>query len=86
MARYVHKFFDDLTVHLKNIRPVLNPGAKLHYIIGNSSFYGVFVHTEQIMADILKKSGYSNIAATSIRKRNSKKGLIEFCVSAQWSG
>lgn len=84
MANYVHKFFNDLSEHLINIQSILRPGAKLHYIIGNSSFYGIFVHTEQIMTEILKKAGYSHISATAIRKRNSKKGLIEFCVSAQW--
>ncbi len=86
MARYVHKFFEDLAEHIKNVRPILNPGSSLHYVIGNSSFYGVFVHTEKILADILQKTGYSNITTTPIRKRNSKKGLIEFCVSAKWNG
>lgn len=84
MAQYVHKFFDDLTQHLQNIQPLLKPEAKLHYIIGNSSFYNVFVHTERIMPEILSKLGYSDITAVPIRKRNSKKGLFEFCISATW--
>jgi DNA modification methylase len=39
MRLYVLKYFDDINIHIENIRPALAKGAKLYYIIGNSSFY-----------------------------------------------
>ncbi len=85
MSLYVHKFFDDIFEHLKNVRNILAPNAKLNYIIGNSSFYSVFVPTDLILSQIFKELNFNNIKAEPIRKRNSKKGLIEYCVSAEWN-
>jgi DNA modification methylase len=85
MAAYVHKFFDDFYSHLKNIRPILNPNASVHYVLGNSSFYGIFVHSDRLTAELLDSLGFVDISVASLRKRNSKKGLLEFCVSAKWN-
>ncbi len=84
MGLYVFKFFDDIQLHLDNLRMVLNNGAVLHYIIGNSSFYNTFVDSDMILKEIMENLNYSNILIKPIRKRNSKKGLIEFCISASW--
>jgi predicted nucleotidyltransferase len=84
MSRYVHKYFDDMQSHLQNICKLLKPNAKLNYIVGNSSFYGHFVNTEKILAESMLKIGYENITINTIRKRNTKKGLIEFNVKANW--
>jgi hypothetical protein len=86
MSNYVHKYFDDMHTHLANLRARLNPQAKLSYIVGNSSFYGHFVQAENILAQILAQLGYRQVSATAIRKRNSKKGLLEFNISAGWDG
>jgi len=83
MNRYVHKYFDDMFEHFKNLKPLLEPNAKLNYIVGNSSFYGNFVHTEKIFDEILSQLEYTDIQANIIRKRNSKKGLFEFNISAR---
>lgn len=57
---------------------------KLNYILGNSSFYGNFVDTENIIKDTLAHLGYSDINSCIIRKRNSNKGLFEYRISARW--
>lgn len=85
MSAYVHKYFDDMSSHLASLRSVLKPEARLHYIVGNSSFYGYFVDTDKILLDIFTQLGYKNAECTPIRKRNSKRGLLEFRVSAIWS-
>ena len=36
LAKYVEKYFEDLGRHFRALRPVLRPGARVHYIIGNS--------------------------------------------------
>ena len=84
MSRYVHKYFDDMLSHLKNMCKLLKPNAKLNYIVGNSSFYGHFVNTEKILAESMSKIGYKDIVINTIRKRNSKKGLFEFNIKANW--
>ena len=86
LARYVAKYCEDMSAHFQSLRSVLHTGARLHYIVGNSTFYGVLVSTEQVYAAMLKKYGFSNVEVRAIRKRNSKKELIEFDVSASWGG
>ena len=84
LANYVAKYIEDMSAHFSSVRDVLNKGARVHYIVGNSTFYGVLVSTEQFYADILGHFGFTDIDVKPVRKRNSKKELIEFDVSATW--
>lgn len=84
MSRYVHKFFDDLYIHLSSLRQRLNKEATINYIIGNSSFYGNMVDTESYMIEILQNLGYKDVKSSIIRKRNSNKCLFEYLISAKW--
>lgn len=84
MSSYVHKYFDDMFSHIENIKPILKQNAKLNYIVGNSSFYGHFVDTEKILSDIFNQLGYKNVGVDIIRRRNTKRGLLEFNVKAEW--
>jgi hypothetical protein len=84
MARYVHKYFYDMHLHFSSLRHLLEPGAKLDYIVGNSTFYGIHVDSDKIYEKSLEILGYTDISTTIVRKRNSKKELYEFCVSARW--
>lgn len=86
LSNYVAKYCEDMSSHFAGLRQVLNPGARVHYIVGNSTFYGVLVSTEQFYAEMLREYGFSEVDVRPIRKRNSKKELIEFDVSASWSG
>ncbi|MYG40474.1 MAG: hypothetical protein F4201_06645 [Nitrospira sp. SB0677_bin_15] len=84
LANYVLKYFDDMWSHFQSLIDVLNDGAKLHYIVGNSTFYSVLVPVERVYAEMLSQLGFSNVKCIPIRKRNSKKELIEFDVRARW--
>lgn len=84
LAKYVAKYFDDMWAHFCELPELLNSGAELHYIVGNSTFYGTLVSTERLYAEMLSELGFSRVACRPIRKRNSKKALIEFDVVAQW--
>ena len=86
MSQYVFKYFSDMHLHFSEMRKILNNGAKLDYIVGNSSFYGNLVRTESIMEESLKILGYYDVGNTVVRKRNTKKELFEYCVSAKWGG
>jgi len=84
LANYVAKYFDDMWTHFRGLTPVLAPGAELHYIVGNSTFYGALVSAEQHYAEMLTVLGFDDVECRAIRKRNSKKALIEFDVIARW--
>ena len=81
----VLKYFADIWAHLRSARETLNAGAQVHYIVGNSSFYGVLVPVERIYAELLAELGFERVTCKPIRKRNSNKQLFEFDVSAVWS-
>ena len=86
LANYVLKYFADIWAHLRSVPSTLNAGAEIHYIVGNSSFYGVLVPVEAIYAEMLAELGFERVSYRPIRKRNSNKQLFEFDVSAVWSG
>ncbi|WP_419856622.1 DNA methyltransferase [Candidatus Palauibacter irciniicola] len=86
LANYVARYFEDLWKHFNSLITVLSDGGELHYIVGNSTFYGVLLPVERIYAAMLEQLGFEDIKYQIIRKRNSKKELFEFDVSARWSG
>ncbi|NEQ64445.1 MAG: DNA methyltransferase [Symploca sp. SIO2D2] len=83
LSNYVAKYFEDIWTHLKAVRKVMNHGGKVHYIVGNSTFYGILLPTERLYADMLKALVFKDIKIQTVRKRNSKKELFEFDVSAR---
>jgi hypothetical protein len=83
LANYVHKYFVDIARHLQSVKPVLAPGAGLFYIVGNSKFYDTLVPAEKLYAALMAQLGFERINIRPIRKRNSKKELVEFCVQAR---
>lgn len=86
LSVYITKYFDDMWSHFKNLTGVLAAGAEVHYIVGNSTFYKILLPVERLYAVMLEDVGFQSIDCRAIRKRNSKKELIEFDVSAVWRG
>ncbi len=86
LANYVHKYFVDISQHLASARDALAPGASVFYVVGNSKFYDTLVPVETLYAEILERLGFVNVAITPLRKRNSKKELLEFAVSGRKPG
>ena len=86
LATYVLKYFHDMDKHIESIKAVLKDGAEVRYIVGNSIFYGINVPTPDLYAESLRANGFVDVAAKAIRKRNSKKGLFEYYVSARFGG
>ena len=82
LAKYVAKYFEDMWRHFKSVREYMKPSAEVHYIVGNSKFYDYLVPVEAVYADMLGKAGFKKVKTEVIRKRNSKKELYEFDVSA----
>lgn len=84
LASYVFKYFHDMYGHLDSLKKILNDGARLNYIVGNSTFYGVRVDTERIFMDCLKLLDYKKTNAEIIRKRNCNKALYEYLITARY--
>lgn len=84
LGTYVLKYFHDMHMHLRSLRDVLEPGAELHYIVGNSTFFGNMVDTAGLLEESFRILGYRDVGSDIIRKRNSKKELFEYNVSAKW--
>lgn len=83
LSRYVARYFEDAARHLRALRPHLAPGARVHYVVGNSKFYDVLVPTERVYAALMRSAGLSHVAVRKLRKRNSKKELYEFDVTGR---
>jgi hypothetical protein len=82
LATYVEKYFYDVFEHLTAMAGRLRRGGQVHYVVGNSSFYGVLVETERAYAEMLASLGFRRVETRVLRKRNSNKALFEFDVSA----
>lgn len=82
LGRYVHKYFEDIKGHILSLRNVLAPGARCHYIVGNSKFYDTMLPVEGIYAALFEDAGFLDVRIETIRKRTSKKELFEFVVHA----
>lgn len=86
LATYVLKYFYDMHLHLSSLPNVLEPGAELHYIVGNSTFFGQMVDTPAILGASMRMLGYDEVESRVIRKRNSNKALFEYDLTARWNG
>lgn len=82
LATYIHKYLHDIYSHLTSIRKLLQEeGLCMHYIVGNSVFYGVEVPIHELIGTMMDDLGFENIRINKIRSRNSKTELYEYDVS-----
>jgi hypothetical protein len=84
LANYVHRYFVDTVSHLTGLSRVLAPDARIFYVVGNSKFYDTLVPVEKIYGSVMAQCGFHNVQIHPLRKRNSKKELYEYVVSATW--
>jgi hypothetical protein len=82
LSRYVHKYFDDMMLHVGELFRVVKSGGDISYVVGNSRFYDVLLPVETIFARLFEAAGFVQSNIRVIRKRTSKKELFEFVVSA----
>lgn len=80
LGNYVEKYFCDMRAHLEAVAKRLKRGGRVHYIVGNSTFYDALVPTELVLGHLFEEIGFRNVECRLLRKRNSKKALFEFDV------
>ena len=83
MANYVLKYFDDMVLHMQSAYNNIKVGGTVHYIVGNSNFYGNVIPSDRIYKDILSKIGFHDEKVEIVRKRNCNKALYEYWISAE---
>ena len=83
LSRYIHKYFCDMKMHIRELKKVLRKGAKCYYIVGNSKSYDTLVAVEQYFAHLFEEEGFVDVEIDVLRKRSSKKELFEYVVSAK---
>lgn len=83
LARYVERYFEDMTRHTKNLARVVAPGGRVQYVVGNSKFYDVLLPAEDMFAALFEDAGFTGARVTVLRKRTSKRELYEYLVEAE---
>ena len=69
-ARVARSYFGGMYRHLASLRPVLRPGAKLAYVVGDqASYLRVMIRTGQILAEIAESLGYGVTGIDLFRTR-----------------
>lgn len=58
-ARVTRLYFGGMARHLASLRPLLRPGARLAYVVGDqASYLQVMIRTGEILADLARGLGY----------------------------
>ena len=88
--RVTRLYFGGMRRHLASLRPVLKPGAKLAYVLGDqASYLRVMIRTGQLLADIARSLGYTVTGIDLFRTRLSTvtgDHLREEVVLLEWTG
>jgi hypothetical protein len=83
LGRYVERYFVDMALHVRSLIAQLHPGATVHYVVGNSTFYGVMVPTQELLSRQFKRAGFRETRVHTLRSRTSKRELFEYLISAR---
>ncbi len=88
--RVTQLYFGGMARHLASLRPVLRPGARLAYVVGDqASYLRVMIRTGQILADLAQSLGYRVMGVDLFRTRHSTVAgdqLREEVVLLEWPG
>lgn len=89
-GRVVRLYFGGMARHLEELKPVLKPGAKLAYVVGDqASYFQIMIRTGNILAEVADRLGYRVVDIDLFRTRFStatKQNLREEVVLLEWEG
>jgi DNA modification methylase len=89
-GRVTKLYFGGMARHLAELRPVLRPGAKLAYVVGDqASYLQVMIRTGELLADIAARLGYTVERIDLFRTRfatATQMELREEVVVLSWPG
>ena len=88
--RVTRLYFGGMARHLASLRPVLRPGAKLAYVVGDqASYLRVMIRTGRILSDLARSLGFEVAGIDLFRTRPSTitgEHLREEVVLLEWPG
>jgi DNA modification methylase len=83
-------YFGGMARHLKDLRRVLKPGAKLAYVVGDqASYFRILIKTGELLGTVAKKYGYEVIGNDLFRTRlatATREQLREEVLLLRWPG
>jgi hypothetical protein len=89
-ARVTKLYFGGMMQHLRQLSEVLQPGAKLAYVVGDqASYLRVMIRTGQLLADLAESLGFEVLSIDLFRTRlatATKEQLREEVVVLRWPG
>jgi DNA modification methylase len=89
-ARVTKLYFGGMFRHLRDMRTVLKPGARLAYVVGDqASYLQVMIRTGEILGDIAHSLGYEVTGIDLFRTRlatATREQLREEVVVLRWPG
>lgn len=89
-ARVTKLYFGGMVRHLADLRPILRPGARLAYVVGDqASYLRVMIRTGQILAELAASLGYEVVGIDLFRTRAAtatREQLREEVVVLKWPG
>ena len=88
--RLTQLYFGGMARHLASLRPVLKPGARLAYVVGDqASYLRVMIRTGRLLADLAQSLNYTVTGIDLFRTRPSTvtgEQLREEVVLLEWPG
>ena len=89
-GRVTKLYFGGMARHLAELRPLLRPGARLAYVVGDqASYLRVMIRTGQLLAEIAEHLGYEVVNLDLFRTRlatATKEQLREEVLVLRWPG
>lgn len=89
-ARVTKLYFGGMFRHLRDMRMVLKPGARLAYVVGDqASYLQVMIRTGEILGDIARSLGYEVTGIDLFRTRlatATREQLREEVLVLRWPG
>lgn len=89
-AKVTRQYFGGIARHLATVRPVLKPGARLAYVLGDqASYFRVLIRTGAIFGEIAESHGYEWVRTDLFRTRQAtatRSQLREEVIVLRWPG
>jgi DNA modification methylase len=89
-GRVTRLYFGGMARHLAELRPILRPGARLAYVVGDqASYLRVMIRTGHLLAEIGQALGYEVVGIDLFRTRlatATREQLREEVVVLRWPG
>jgi hypothetical protein len=73
-GKIVREYFGGMRMHLRTLKPHLNDGARLAYVLGDQNSYGKLIKTADILGQLAEMEGYRVDEVKCFRDRPSKDG------------